>query len=457
MSNALVPFEKVIKARKNKVFRSTELINETSFILTPVENKALSFMISNISPDDPPDRLYTFDVETFKRAIMWGNDTSNQRIRAMIKNLADKSVWFHDEEKNKFILVRWLDTLVIDEKSGNVVYSFHKAISPYLFNLGVESDILYLGYEFEKTCVMQGMYSDRLYSIFKTYAFDHSEWVFLLDELKSMLINVQKKKATEVEKIIKKWDNYAIFYRNVLEKSIEEINKYTDLKVTVQPLKEDLQGKKYRKYVALKVTFTKKTDTEIREADAIIDELYRSSQPEYYQMSLTDYLDGINDTSSGRGEDTVDLSESEYVIIEKTTTDIEGKPLSREEAKRINTEKKERRERRLQELSDKFEGKYSKETIFAVYILQEQYENIYSDKECINMLQEAEKHVDIMRIREEDIVAWAIEYIKYYQDKISTSDIPTKYSEYGRIMKELRQDYDHIKNRDSKYYDLHLK
>lgn len=460
MSKTPVSNDELQKARKKMVYRAAELINETSFSLSPIENKALSFMISNISPTDPPDRLYTFDVATFTKAIMWGSDTSHQRVRAMIKSLADKSVWFHDVDKNEFKLVRWLDTFIMDEKTGKVCYSFHSGIAPYLFDQETESNFLFIGYEFEKTCVMQGMYSDRLYSIFKTYALEHDSWTFLLEDLKAMLVNPQKSKKSEIDKTIKKWENYAIFYRNVLEKSIEEINTYTDLKVAVKPLKEDLQGKKYRKYVALEVTFTKKNDTEINEADAIIEDLYRKSQPEYYQLSFSDlipnYVDNTAEVPSGKSDEIIDLPEADYAIVETIPTGEDGKPVSREEAKKRITARLEDRNKKLNELHVKYGNTISDSEIFAIYILKEQYGNDFTDKEYLNMLVEAEKHVDIMRIREKDIAAWSIDYIKYYRDKILSSDIPTKHTEYGRLMDQLRRDHDNIKEKESGLYDLHL-
>ena len=59
------------KTRNNLVAKDNRMIQNSRFSLSPVENKAVLYLISMIQPDDEPGKLYEFNCKEFQALKEW--------------------------------------------------------------------------------------------------------------------------------------------------------------------------------------------------------------------------------------------------------------------------------------------------------------------------------------------------------------------------------------------------
>jgi len=97
-----------------------------------------------------------------------------------------------------------------------------------------------------------------------------------------------KKTRDAIPQIPEGWSNWAVFKRNILDPAVEEINKYTDIKVAYEGKKEDIHHRKTRAVRTIEFYMVGKTEPEQRETDQIIDAEYTVIEDEhnYHQMSI---------------------------------------------------------------------------------------------------------------------------------------------------------------------------
>ena len=214
----------ISKQRSYSVVKSNEIIQKARYDLTISELKTLAYIFSKIKPNDKEIQDYTFSVKEYCQVcgIDYKNGNNYINIKKNLKSLRDNSFWLIDEQGNE-VLVGWLSKARINKGSGKITVRLDDDIQKYVIGLFDN----YTQYELLSTLPMKSNYSFRIYELLKSYAFTKHH-TFDIDELKTML------SATN-------YVNFKDFRKYVLEVATKEINLYTDIEISWQPIKN---GKK---------------------------------------------------------------------------------------------------------------------------------------------------------------------------------------------------------------------
>lgn len=198
------------------VVKSNEIIQKSRFSMALQQYKLLLYIISKIQPNDEPGKKYTFTIGDYCRVcnIDEGNGQNYIDLKAALKDLADKSMWMESPDGKQEILLRWLNRIVINKHSGKVEVEFHPDMFPFLLDLQER----YTQYKLECVLAMRSKYSVRLYELLKSYEHMETTIYFSIADLK---------KRIDCDK----YPRFPDFRRYVLDKAIEDINRYSDIQV----------------------------------------------------------------------------------------------------------------------------------------------------------------------------------------------------------------------------------
>ena len=199
--------------RKQLVVKSNEIIQKSRYHLGTQQQKLILYMISKIRPEDTEFKEYTFDLGNLCKILnIEVNSANYYRFRESIQKIADTSFWIKTDGKDK--LYRLIDDVEIEPMTTTVKIKFDADLKPFLLQLK-ESFTMY---QLEKVLCFDSKYSIRLYELFKSL--DYKEELYIsIDDLKKKLL------------IDDKYERFTTFKTKVLNKAIEEINKYTDLEI----------------------------------------------------------------------------------------------------------------------------------------------------------------------------------------------------------------------------------
>lgn len=262
---------KISKSRDYQVVKANELIQRTRYSLSIQEQKSLAYVISMIKPTDTVLQEYEFDVQHFCKVceIDYNNGKNYQNVKKTLKSLRDKSFWVELEDGTE-TLCSWVNKVWCDKRSGKARIRLDDDLAKYLIGLSEQ----FTQYELINTLPMKSQYSFRIYELMKSYSFARQK-IFDLEDLKKRLM-------------AETYDRYFDFRRKVLDVAMDEINRYTDLEVSYEPLK---QGKKVTEIMF----FIKKRDSyEKWEANNRgIEDMTGMSRKERIsgQMNLYDFMD----------------------------------------------------------------------------------------------------------------------------------------------------------------------
>lgn len=250
----------ILKQREYPVKKANEIIQRAKFDLSLQESKLLSYIISKVRPDDTDLTEYTFSVKEYCQVIGidYKNGNNYIKIKESLKNLRDKSFWMMDENGVEST-VGWLEKAKIYKGSGKIAVRLDPDLQKYL--LGMINN--YTQYSLLFTIPMKSNYSLRLYELLRSYAFTKSH-TFDLEDLKDLLH-------------ANTYDHFKDFRVKVIEIAIKEINLYTDLDVSWEPI-----------YKGKKVTQVKFNMIQ-RDMIATIEAEYRARDQIEGQISIFDY------------------------------------------------------------------------------------------------------------------------------------------------------------------------
>ena len=244
-----------ILLRDNRAVKSNKTIQDTRMAMTPQQFNLLTCLIGKIKPQDDPYTLYEISVQEFCEATgkQLGNGYYYTSIKEDLQALADKSTYILMDDGREH-LFRWLDEVIIDRGNGTVEVSFHRDARKFLFALTRNFTTYPVGH----LLALKTMAAKRLYEILCSYK-NMKKRSISLDALKREL----------------NADGYTAYYdfrRYVLDKSIKEINEYTDL--TVSYAAKSRKGSK-------KVEFIEFTIGEVGLMEADVREMNRRIAFEY--------------------------------------------------------------------------------------------------------------------------------------------------------------------------------
>lgn len=208
--------KKVTNERTLPVVKSNELIQNSIYNLTVRQQKLLSYVIAKINPEDK--ELGFIEVRISDFCELCGIDKNHfyNEIKEIVDNLDSKSIWIDTPEK--IFKFRFFSEFEIIPRAGMVRILLNSNLKRYLIDLSGK----FTKYELWTILNLHGKYSIRLYELFKSYAYQR-EKTFDIDELRKLLLAEHYK-------------DFRAFRRRVIEPSIEEINKYSDINVRYEKI-----------------------------------------------------------------------------------------------------------------------------------------------------------------------------------------------------------------------------
>lgn len=240
--------EQVNYERSLKVYKRNDMVQQARISLTVQEQRIILYAITKVKPSDSVFQEYQFDIKDFYDVCGLSDDSYNN-LRDMMMALKKKPWWLKLDDGSESA-VSWIEVCRPDKKSGKVTIAFHRDMMPFLLELA-ESGEFYTSYNLKYILPMRSQYAPRLYELLKSYQKNNVEWFFELDSLR-YLLNCEN------------YTRWPDFKRRALDPAVEEINKYTDLKVTYNA---ETQG---RKVVRVIFWFKNKSPAKLREADVAI-------------------------------------------------------------------------------------------------------------------------------------------------------------------------------------------
>lgn len=222
--------DKEVLSVENQIVKSNKMI-EGIYQLNAVEHKLVASLCSKISSSDNAFKTFELSVDEFANfmGIENKNFEFNRTLKRKCEELASKTLTINKgtAKSPKWYIFNWFHHIQYEAGKGIISMQFHESLEPYLLNIQETYTKYRLGY------VMNFKYehSFRMYELMKEYE-KVRERVLLVDELKSLLF-IDKNDT---------YQKYSHFKARVINKALEEINKFSDLSVTLA--KEEKEGKK---------------------------------------------------------------------------------------------------------------------------------------------------------------------------------------------------------------------
>lgn len=208
--------------RDYKVVKANEIIQKARYDLGLLEQKTFCYAVSKIKPQDEPNQWYTFTINEYCDVcgINRNSGRTIEEVKEALKRLRDKSFYLTKED-GSYCLIGWLAKVEVLPKSGKIKIKFDEDMQDYLIGL-------YSNYtQYSLLCVlpMRSSYSVRIYELLKSYVgLKRHSITFDLDELK--------------QKLAAPYSRFPDFRRKVLEIATKEINQYTDIEISWNPIKK---------------------------------------------------------------------------------------------------------------------------------------------------------------------------------------------------------------------------
>lgn len=206
------------KDREMYVVKSNDLI-KARYNLTTQQQKIILYAISKIQPNDKPGKWYEISISDLCKACgLIIDDTGYyyKSIKDDLRKLTNR-LWMKIPGEIE-ATVSFLDDAEIIPLSGKVHIKFHKRLEKHLFELKGQ----YTQYKLESVLAFENKYAIRLFELFKSEVrkkdmdtWNETELKYTVEELRDLL---------KVEKY-SKWPE---FNRNVIKKAIDDINKYSE-------------------------------------------------------------------------------------------------------------------------------------------------------------------------------------------------------------------------------------
>ena len=227
--------------REYIVSKSNTLIQNSRFNLSVQEQKAIAYILSLIKPNTEIIE-YEFSIIHFLNVLGLTHSGKNYKdMKKVLKSLVSNVIWITLPNGTE-TTVNWLSKVYLTKQSGTCKIILDADMLPYLLNLKEK----FLSYHLYNILCLSSKYSIRLYEILKSYLYIKSK-TFKIDELKELLMLGSSSKS---------YSEFKVFNRNILSKSISEINDITDIYIEYNTIKN------VRSVVAIEFKIRKKANNE---------------------------------------------------------------------------------------------------------------------------------------------------------------------------------------------------
>jgi plasmid replication initiation protein len=235
--------ENSIKTQFNKdllVKKSNKIINYKISEMTAIEKKIILILISQIKVDDEKLERYKIPLSGIIKSGGSSRKIYSQAVD-IAKNIITRSVFIPSIDrkgKETFEVFQWLSYIKYED--GCFLARVNEDMKPFLLNLKEK----FTRYNLDYALKMKSFYSIRIYEILSQ--FKNTGWRQMkVKELRNLL---------DIEE---KHSRYNDFKRYVLERSIKEINKLTDLNIDYEEIKTS------RRVTSIKFLIESKIDLKI--------------------------------------------------------------------------------------------------------------------------------------------------------------------------------------------------
>lgn len=212
-----------------RIRKANDLIQKSHFSLTAQQQKMVLYLIAQIKPTDKEFQEYSFSLAEFANVCGITFDANHTKLKESIKKVADKSMFlkFGDEER----LIRWLDTVVINEKKNELRIRFNEQLKPFLLELKKN----YTEYSLLYPLYFRHKYTIRLYEWLKSIHYDKDNEYNYRCQLED-LYKIMGAEAYE--------KRYAQFLERALKPACREINEVADISIQIGELR-NYKGKPF--------------------------------------------------------------------------------------------------------------------------------------------------------------------------------------------------------------------
>ena len=233
--------------QNKRIRKANDLIQKSAFSLNAQQQKMILYLIAQIKPTDKEFTEYTFNLAEFANVcgIVYHDNLTD--LKTAIKKVADKSMFlkFGEEER----LIRWLDSVIINERKGELRIKFNEQLRPFLLELKKN----YTEYSLLYPLYFKHKYTIRLYEWLKSIHYEKKEPFSYRCELED-LYRIMGAEAYE--------NRYSMFLQRALKPACREINEVSDIKLEAGEFR-NYRGKPF----AIEFIITPKTRQEQRESE----------------------------------------------------------------------------------------------------------------------------------------------------------------------------------------------
>ena len=242
------------------VAKSNQFILHSRYDLSIMEQRILACMISMLDSrpdamrDGNDDMLFCeLNIDTFCELCKIEKRGSSQYLKEVTKGLRDQSFWMETSDGVSETF-SWVDKVIIDEKRGIISLRFSNDIKPYLLNLDTDFTAYKLPMILRFSSRYTNIVFDLIYAEYGKKYQSSGSFQISVEEMKS---RVQIKKNKRTNKIVNQNISFKDLRVRILEPTIEEINKYTDIMVNIDYIKTG------RKISKIQFNFKPKTKNEL--------------------------------------------------------------------------------------------------------------------------------------------------------------------------------------------------
>ena len=223
------PYERDKLSLDNQVVKANTMI-QGKYKMSALEQKLVLTLCSKITSNDDMFMEFTMNVNEFANFL--GIDNKNYEFNRTLKrkckilNNKDIEMNIGTKENPDWLFFHWFEYIRYIPGSATIKMKFSPVLEPYLLSIKETYTKYRLGYVIN----FKSEYSFRMYELMKSYE-KIGERTITIEEIRELLM-------LDDNKYVK----YSHLKTRVIQKSIEEINRYSDIKVELE--KEEKEGRK---------------------------------------------------------------------------------------------------------------------------------------------------------------------------------------------------------------------
>ena len=189
--------------------------------LSTREQKIILTMVSMIEPADEDFKDYVISVREFHEMLGLEGREHYTQLKKVVEDLMSKVVEI-PSKNNGWVMTHWVSRAEYIDGSGTIKLRFAPDLKPYLLQLKTA----FTSYKLSNILSLKSGYSIRLYELMKKW--QHlGRWEYPIQDLKEKI-------GIEANT----YKQYGHFKSRVLQPSITELNKKTDLTIDFKEIKK---------------------------------------------------------------------------------------------------------------------------------------------------------------------------------------------------------------------------